>query len=1122
SGWLLSPATLINGGVLTLANSAAMPNSGSIFFGGGTLRYSGSNTVDYSAEIVSSPGPISIDTNGANITFASSLASSNNGGLTKIGNGTLTLAASNSYTGTTTIVGGILSLANSAAVPSSGNITFGGGTLQYGASNTQDYSGSIVGSTGPISIDTNNADIIFASSLASSNTGGLTKIGSGTLTLVAVNSFSGNALISGGTLVLGNPLALENSTLDTSGLGVLSFGSLSAATLGGLSGPATLALSSSACSSLVLRVGNNGADTTFSGTLTGAGSLIKVGSGSLLLSGSNIYTGGTALNCGVLSLANAAALPGGGSITFGGGTLQYSGSNSVDYSGSIVGSTGPLSIDTNGTNVTFASALGNSNTSGLTKIGSGTLLLLASNAYTGSTTISGGTLQIGNGGSGASIADTSGLLDNGALAFNHSDAVTFSPSISGSGTLTQAGSGVLTLAGSNPYSGQTTISAGAVSLNNANSVQNSTVTVNVNSGLLFNSNSGAIATYNVGGLAGNGNISLADGSYAIALSVGGNGASTSYSGALSGAGSLIKFGSGDLVLSASNSYTGSTTLSGGSLQVGNGGTGASIASTSSVVDNGSLVFDHSDAVSFSPRISGAGGLTQTGPGVLTLTGSNTYAGRTTVSAGAISLNNANAVQNSTVTVIPNDGLLFNSNSGAIATYNIGGLAGNGNISLADGSYAIALSVGGNGASTTYGGAIGGSGGLNKIGSGTLTLTRPNAYAGPTAVEAGDLKLLSAATGAIGIQFMGLGSAIGAARNGVFNMTNWNSFIGTTLGSQSGALKDSNGNATSAVLNSFYGTNPWKTGSSVPLLNGYLDNTGGTDTVTISNIPYAYYNVIAYFGSDVAGREGSVELSTAGATYYYKAEGNTTSYVRTTSTNGTYVPANYAVWSGVSGGSLTISQQLGTGFQNNGLNGIQIVGANGSVLPTSTALTIAANATLDLGGVQQQVASLSDYTPGSGGSIVNSATSASVLTLSPTGGSTTFSGTIIGGGTLGAISLVMSGSGTQLLAGSMIGPGSLTANSGTLILSGSNTYAGGTTVEGGTLAITTGNALPVNGSLTIGAGGMFIFDPMATAAPFASTGVSVSAVPEPSTLALLGAVAIGLLTCARRRRKPTAC
>ena len=118
-----------------------------------------------------------------------------------------------------------------------------------------------------------------------------------------------------------------------------------------------------------------------------------------------------------------------------------------------------------------------------------------------------------------------------------------------------------------------------------------------------------------------------------------------------------------------------------------------------------------------------------------------------------------------------------------------------------------------------------------------------------------------------------------------------------------------------------------------------------------------------------------------------------------------------------------------------------------------------------------------YRRGGGGSIINSNTAAaSVLTLSPTGGSTTFSGSIMGGGALGTISLVMSGSGTQVLAGSLLGPGSLTVNAGELILSGSDSYTGGTTVNAGTLVLASSTALADGTSLTVGAGGTLIFDP----------------------------------------------
>ena len=201
----------------------------------------------------------------------------------------------------------------------------------------------------------------------------------------------------------------------------------------------------------------------------------------------------------------------------------------------------------------------------LTKTGSGNLVLSGSDSYSGGTLVNAGTLQIGSGGTAGSLAGN--ITNNAALVFNRSDSPTFGGVISGSGGLTQAGTGILTLAGSNTYSGGTTIWAGAISLNNANAAQDSTVTVGANSDLLFNTNSGAIATFNVGGLAGSGNFSLADGSHALVLSAGGNGAGTTYSGGLSGAGSLAKTGSGILDLCGSNTYTGTTTVAGGGLEL---------------------------------------------------------------------------------------------------------------------------------------------------------------------------------------------------------------------------------------------------------------------------------------------------------------------------------------------------------------------------------------------------------------------------------------------------------------------------------------------------------------------------------------------------------------------------
>ena len=98
------------------------------------------------------------------------------------------------------------------------------------------------------------------------------------MTLAAANNFSGNTTISGGTLLLGNANALQGSTLDYSNYGgTLSFGALAAANLGGLMGSQNLSLANATSAAVALSVGGNGQSTTYSGQLSGAGSLTKLG-----------------------------------------------------------------------------------------------------------------------------------------------------------------------------------------------------------------------------------------------------------------------------------------------------------------------------------------------------------------------------------------------------------------------------------------------------------------------------------------------------------------------------------------------------------------------------------------------------------------------------------------------------------------------------------------------------------------------------------------------------------------------------------------------------------------------------------------------------------------------------
>ena len=245
----------------------------------------------------------------------------------------------------------------------------------------------------------------------------------------------------------------------------------------------------------------------------------------------------------------------------------------------------------------------------LTQAGSGVLTLLGSNTYTGDTTISAGTLQLGNGGSGASIGNTNGVLDNSSLVFFHGDSVTFLPAISGSGNLTQAGSGVLTLLGNNTYSGSTTVSGGTLQVGNGGGgefLASPSVSLSNSAALVFNQSD--VQTYG---------------------------------GVISGVGNVTLTGTdGLLTLLGSNTYTGNTTVSGGTLQIGSGGSGAFLASPSiSLSNSAALVFSQSDSQIYGGVISGSGNVAMTGSGLLTLLGSNTYSGTTTISGGTLQVGN---------------------------------------------------------------------------------------------------------------------------------------------------------------------------------------------------------------------------------------------------------------------------------------------------------------------------------------------------------------------------------------------------------------------------------------------------------------------------------------------------
>lgn len=537
---------------------------------------------------------------------------SGGGGLVKNGPGTNTLSGVSTFGGNITISNGTLAITGAGQL---GGGSYAGsiadnGTLTFNSTAAQTLSGRISGS------------------------GGLTKNGSGPLMLTATNIFGGPTILASGALQISSSLAMQNSTLNYNGGSVI-FSGTTAAALGGLSGTQNLSLLNDASAPVALTVGGDNANTIYSGALSGAGaSLTKVGTGTLTLTGNSSYTGMTTGSAGTLEIStgggvNCGALNGAGFLVDGGtlvssGTTgftpannafrQTAGSSSLgdltepnndgllvkitggDFSASSltlrrtqIFTTAPTAMSpiaastTTGLYVNGASA--NVSLGALT-IGTGnssdTVRVDAGNAVVTNEVLIGHTsntrweiLQV-NGGSFTSLDSVNGIVlsqNNGTTPNNSelylSGGTTTAEKIAfGVATDTVGGSGFLIISGGALYLG----SGGIVRPNTAGYAS----TISLSSGTL-----GAKADWSSVlpmQLSGTGfTIKAADAS-GVAHNI-------SLSGVMSGGGALNKTGGGALALAATNTYTGATTVSTGSLLV-NGRLAANSVVT--VADDGAL------------------------------------------------------------------------------------------------------------------------------------------------------------------------------------------------------------------------------------------------------------------------------------------------------------------------------------------------------------------------------------------------------------------------------------------------------------------------------------------------------------------------------------------------------
>ena len=770
-----SGSYLLSGGLLQI-NYGMTTAGGTLDFGGGSAQIvAGNNTiVDLSGNVVNTASAsLTIGANALLIVpqgfSPAEFQTYSNLGLTHTAGTTLTVPAGQGFGGTGSI---------SDPVVCQGTI---GATAGYGINLN---AGLALGGTGQVNL---GSGALTIDDLVSSHMSG----GSLSLATMTVGSTgAGSFTQSGGVISLSGSLSLGSGAGATGAYNLCGSGLLSATGASeyiGYNGVGSFTQSggTNATANLYLasQVGSSGSYSLGGGLLCAANEYIGyAGSGSFVQTGGinraaavNVTGGIYQLSAGTLELSTLQLA--GGTLQGGGVATIVAGSSSiVDLSGAVVNTSstsltvGPNSLVIVSAGFDPASAFQNYSNLGLTHTAGTTLTVSAGQGFGGSGTIidpvdcqgniaatKSGALNLAN---GLTVSGTGQVnLRGGSLTINDTTSNISSGTISGAGLVvgTTAANALFTQSGGLISICQETIGSSGT----ASFVQSGGT--NTTPSLAVIGPSFATSTYTLGG---SGQLTAA------VEDVGGQnsqgffyqtGGTNTVTGAMYLGGPPIHSvrgphnGSGAYIMTGGLLIAPVIYVTYGGLDVEGGTVSALIvyerppslteSPPVTLALSGPVELNSDPTGYFLNSVGGGGSLLKTTSSVVELGSSNSYTGGTTIVQGALVLGNSGAVQDSTVTNNANNGLLF---IPMIGTFNAGGLAGSGSLTLSDTTGSpITLVVGGNDSNTAYSGSIGGNGGLTKIGAGSLTLSGSNTFTGGMTVSSGTLDLNGAASLAAG-------------------------------------------------------------------------------------------------------------------------------------------------------------------------------------------------------------------------------------------------------------------------------------------------------------------------------------------------------------------------------------